>query len=71
MKKYKLVSKKGEGTFSEVVKVQNIKDGTYHAIKCMKSHFSSLKQVRYCYCVMFIYLTDCNPDKLHLFQVGK
>ncbi len=33
MRKYRLVSKKGEGTFSEVLKAQNVKRGTYHAIK--------------------------------------
>lgn len=45
MKKYRLISKKGEGTFSEVIKAQHIEDGKYHAIKCMKSHFSSVSQV--------------------------
>ena len=33
MRKYRLVSKKGEGTFSEVLKAQNVKRGSYHAIK--------------------------------------
>jgi serine/threonine protein kinase len=46
MKKYKLVSKKGEGTFSEVVKAENIEDGKFYAIKCMKNSFKSLQQVR-------------------------
>lgn len=45
-KKYKLISKKGEGTFSEVVKVQNVENGLYYAMKCMKGSFSSLHQVR-------------------------
>jgi serine/threonine protein kinase len=40
------VSKKGEGTFSEVLKAQCIKDGKYVAIKCMKNKFDSLDQVR-------------------------
>lgn len=43
---YRLVSKKGEGTFSEVLKAQCIKDGKYVAIKCMKNKFDSLDQVR-------------------------
>lgn len=43
--KYRLVAKKGEGTFSEVIKAQNIKTGTYHAIKCMKSTYKSASQV--------------------------
>jgi renal tumor antigen len=42
---YKLISKKGEGTFSEVLKAQSTKTGRYVAIKCMKNHFDSLDQV--------------------------
>ena len=39
------MAKKGEGTFSEVLKAQNVKDGKYHAIKCMKNRFDSIDQV--------------------------
>ena len=46
MRKYRLVAKKGEGTFSEVIKAQNIKTGTFHAIKCMKNTYKSADQVR-------------------------
>ena len=42
-----MVAKKGEGTFSEVLKAQNVKDGKYHAIKCMKNRFESIDQVSY------------------------
>jgi len=45
MKKYKLVTKKGEGTFSEVVKAQNIANGSFHAIKCMKENYTSVHKV--------------------------
>jgi renal tumor antigen len=45
MRKYRLVSRKGEGTFSEVLKAQNVKDGRYYAIKCMKNRFDSIDQV--------------------------
>jgi len=45
MHKYKLISKKGEGTFSEVLKAQSIKSGKQFAIKCMKNHFDSIDQV--------------------------
>ena len=38
---YKLASKKGEGTFSEVLKAKNILTGKYVAIKCMKNHYHS------------------------------
>ena len=39
------MSKKGEGTFSEVLKAQNISTGSLVAIKCMKTTFNSLEQV--------------------------
>jgi renal tumor antigen len=42
---YRLISKKGEGTFSEVLKAQSIRTGKYVAIKCMKNHFNSIEQV--------------------------
>lgn len=45
MHKYRLIGKKGEGTFSEVLKAQSIKSGRYVAIKCMKNHFDSLETV--------------------------
>ncbi|CAK0876056.1 unnamed protein product [Prorocentrum cordatum] len=45
MHKYRLVAKKGEGTFSEVLKAQSIKTGKHVAIKCMKNHFDSIDQV--------------------------
>lgn len=46
MFRYKLLRKKGEGTFSEVLKAQNVETGSLHAIKCMKQTFSSLEQVK-------------------------
>jgi renal tumor antigen len=45
MHKYRLIAKKGEGTFSEVLKAQSIKTGKYLAIKCMKNTFDSIDQV--------------------------
>lgn len=45
MLKYRLISKKGEGTFSEVLKAQSIKTNRYVAIKCMKNKFDSVEQV--------------------------
>ena len=43
--KYRLVAKKGEGTFSEVLKAQSIITGEYFGIKCMKSNFKNMDQV--------------------------
>ena len=45
MNKYRLLAKKGEGTFSEVLKAQNVKTGKYVAMKCMKTTFDSIEQV--------------------------
>jgi renal tumor antigen len=39
---YRLISKKGEGTFSEVLKAQSIQSNKYVAIKCMKAHFQNI-----------------------------
>lgn len=47
MKKYKLIKKKGEGTFSEVVQAQNIETEKMFAVKCMKNSFKSLQQVSF------------------------
>ncbi|XP_024542504.1 MAPK/MAK/MRK overlapping kinase isoform X1 [Selaginella moellendorffii] len=45
MHKYRMICKKGEGTFSEVLKAQCHKSNKYVAIKCMKNTFDSLEQV--------------------------
>jgi renal tumor antigen len=47
MQKYRLISRQGEGTFSEVFKAQSVKNGKYTAIKCMKNKFDSIEQVRW------------------------
>ncbi|XP_074515947.1 MAPK/MAK/MRK overlapping kinase isoform X1 [Sebastes fasciatus] len=43
-KGYKTIKKIGEGTFSEVVKTQSLKDGKYYACKTMKQTINSLEQ---------------------------
>lgn len=45
MSKYVIKGKAGEGTFSDVLRVQHAADGTFHAMKCLKSKFASLSQV--------------------------
>jgi renal tumor antigen len=42
---YRLVAKRGEGTFSEVLKAQCVRTGRYVAVKCMKNRFESLEAV--------------------------
>ncbi|XP_034087650.1 MAPK/MAK/MRK overlapping kinase-like isoform X2 [Gymnodraco acuticeps] len=41
---YKTIKKIGEGTFSEVVKTQSLKDGKFYACKTMKQTINSLEQ---------------------------
>ena len=41
-----MVSKKGEGTFSEVLKCQNLKDNTYWACKRLKQRFMSSEELK-------------------------
>ncbi|BFZ06778.1 hypothetical protein BsWGS_09817 [Bradybaena similaris] len=43
--KYRVLGKKGEGTFSEVLKCQSIKDGSFRACKKMKQTYESIEQV--------------------------
>ncbi|XP_069321414.1 MAPK/MAK/MRK overlapping kinase [Eulemur rufifrons] len=45
MKNYKTIGKIGEGTFSEVMKMQSLRDGNYYACKQMKQRFESIEQV--------------------------
>ncbi|CCW68985.1 unnamed protein product [Phytomonas sp. Hart1] len=45
MQSYRILGRKGEGTFSEVFKAQDKNSKTLVAIKCMKKRFSSMEQV--------------------------
>lgn len=45
MYKYKVIAKKGEGTFSEVLKAQSKDTAKFVAIKKMKARFESMEQV--------------------------
>eukprot|EP00795_Rhopilema_esculentum_P002661 gene2661-866_t len=42
---YRILGKKGEGTFSEVLKCQNVDDRQYYACKRMKQHFDTIDSV--------------------------
>ncbi len=69
MNKYRLVSKKGEGTFSEVLKASSIVTGEYFAIKCMKSQFKSLEQVNALREIQALKRLGSNENILKLFEV--
>ncbi|CAF1153871.1 unnamed protein product [Adineta ricciae] len=46
MEKYRILGKKGEGTFSEVLKCQNVRDGTFWAAKKMKQLYKSMDEIQ-------------------------
>ncbi|CAG9465944.1 unnamed protein product [Pedinophyceae sp. YPF-701] len=69
MHKYRLVAKKGEGTFSEVLKAQCIKNGRYCAIKCMKNHFDSLEQVNSLREIQALRRLSPHPNIIKLLEV--
>ena len=57
---YKVIGKKGEGTFSEVLKCQSIEDETTWACKRLKRHYKRFylvnKLLSLCYLHHFSYL---------------
>lgn len=69
MQKYRLIAKKGEGTFSEVLKAQSIKNGQYWAIKCMKNHFDNIDQVNNLREIQALQRLSPHPHIVMLFEV--
>lgn len=66
---YRLISKKGEGTFSEVLKAQSIKTGKYVAIKCMKNHFDTIEQVNNLREIQALRRLSPHPQIIKLYEV--
>eukprot|EP00750_Incisomonas_marina_P000416 INCI1034.1.p1 GENE.INCI1034.1~~INCI1034.1.p1 ORF type:complete len:511 (+),score=89.22 INCI1034.1:289-1821(+) len=69
MQRYRLIAKKGEGTFSEVLKAQNIRNQEYCAIKCMKNHFDSIEQVNNLREIQALQRLSPHPHVVTLFEV--
>ncbi|XP_070449413.1 MAPK/MAK/MRK overlapping kinase isoform X6 [Equus przewalskii] len=69
MKNYKAVGKIGEGTFSEVMKVQSLRDGNYYACKQMKQHFESIEQVNNLREIQALKRLNPHPNILMLHEV--
>ncbi|KAG8449258.1 hypothetical protein GDO86_016070 [Hymenochirus boettgeri] len=69
MNRYKTISKIGEGTFSEVLKTQSLKDGKFYACKKMKQHFKSTEQVNSLREVQALRRLSPHPNILMLFEV--
>ncbi len=66
---YRLIAKKGEGTFSEVLKAQSTKNGQYLAIKCMKNHFDSIDQVNNLREIQALRRLSPHPNIVKLYEV--
>lgn len=66
--KYKFVSKKGEGTFSEVIKAQTA-NSKFVAIKRMKNHFDSIEQVNNLREVQALKKLSPHPGVIKLLEV--
>ena len=69
MEKYTLISKKGEGTFSEVLKAQSIRTRKYVAIKCMKDHFHSIEKVKNLREIQALKRLSPHPNIVRLLEV--
>lgn len=59
---YKIIKKIGEGTFSEVVKTQSLKDGKFYACKTMKQTIN-----RYVICNQILSL--CTGNQWCIFTI--
>nr|XP_042714134.1 MAPK/MAK/MRK overlapping kinase isoform X7 [Chrysemys picta bellii] len=69
MNKYKPVGKIGEGTFSDVLKTQSLRDGNYYACKQMKQHFESIEQVNSLREIQALRRLNPHPNILMLHEV--
>ncbi|KAM9645070.1 MAPK/MAK/MRK overlapping kinase [Trichechus inunguis] len=69
MKSYKTIGKIGEGTFSEVMKMQSLRDGNYYACKQMKQHFGSIEQVNNLREIQALRRLNPHPNILTLHEV--
>ncbi|XP_054386540.1 MAPK/MAK/MRK overlapping kinase isoform X3 [Pongo abelii] len=69
MKNYKAIGKIGEGTFSEVMKMQSLRDGNYYACKQMKQRFESIEQVNSLREIQALRRLNPHPNILMLHEV--
>ncbi|XP_017383574.2 MAPK/MAK/MRK overlapping kinase [Cebus imitator] len=66
---YKAIGKIGEGTFSEVMKMQSLRDGSYYACKQMKQRFESIEQVNSLREIQALRRLNPHPNILTLHEV--
>ncbi|XP_063039691.1 MAPK/MAK/MRK overlapping kinase-like isoform X2 [Engraulis encrasicolus] len=66
---YRIIKKIGEGTFSEVVKTQSLKDGKYYACKTIKQSIDSLEQANSLREVQAMKCLNPHPNILQLHEL--
>uniref|UniRef100_A0A8C8VLF9 MOK protein kinase n=1 Tax=Pelusios castaneus TaxID=367368 RepID=A0A8C8VLF9_9SAUR len=66
---YKPIGKIGEGTFSDVLKTQSLRDGNYYACKQIKQHFESIEQVNSLREIQALRRLNPHPNILMLHEV--
>ena len=66
---YRLISKKGEGTFSEVLEAQSIKNNKHVAIKCMKANFYNIEKVSKKAFSVFIENSFVNNQQINIYRI--
>ncbi|RNF11090.1 putative protein kinase [Trypanosoma conorhini] len=69
MQKYRILGKKGEGTFSEVLKAQDIETKRFVAIKCMKKLFKTKEQVNRLREIQAVRRLQPHPNIVQLIEV--
>ncbi|KAF7703977.1 hypothetical protein HF521_021049 [Silurus meridionalis] len=69
MDNYRVIKKIGEGTFSQVTKVQSLKDGKHYACKTMKQPIPSLEQAHNLREVQAMKRLSLHPNILQLHEV--
>ncbi|KPA86635.1 mitogen-activated protein kinase (MPK13) [Leptomonas pyrrhocoris] len=69
MQKYQILGKKGEGTFSEVLRAQDVKTKQFVAIKCMKKAFKSKEQVNRLREIQAVRRLQPHPNIVDLIEV--
>ncbi|CAF3675222.1 unnamed protein product [Adineta steineri] len=69
MERYRILGKKGEGTFSEVLKCQYIRDGTLWAVKKMKQSYKSMDEIQQIREIRILRLLNGHPNIIFLREI--
>ena len=69
MHNYRILSKKGEGTFSEVMRAVHLLKNEHYAIKFMKKNFDSIEQVNKLFEIQALRKLEGHPHIVQLHEV--